>query len=154
MPHCRVIWIFGQTLDNFLAYAPFLPKFGICQDSPLCDFILAFAKRLMESCSIPHLSFSQISHFRGNCQLSICFFYCLTIFFCQTFDESLPNWPISQFIIFVRFTSIDVLVFSHWFHFCQTFCKLLPILSLSYNPQLVVKMPLLSSHLNIWPNPW
>ena len=74
-----------------MAYAPFLPKVGICQDSPLCDFILVFAKRLMESCSIPHLSFSQISHFRGNCQLSICFFCCLTIFFvrpsmnpCQT----------------------------------------------------------------------
>ena len=53
-PFCHLIWIFSQTLDEFLAHSSYLSKFSFCQYSPLCHLILSFARSRMDSCSIPH----------------------------------------------------------------------------------------------------
>ena len=86
-PFCHLICIFGHTLDEFLTYSPFLPKF------PLFDQSLPFSynRHLSRFPSLsPHLRFCQtfnrflanspfspICHFRENCQLPLGLFRCL-----------------------------------------------------------------------------
>jgi len=75
--------------------------------------------------------------------------------FCQTFDESLPNSPVLQFVIFVKPTIIDMLVLSYCFNFCQPFC-LINFCRICHFRKIhnnLSRCPFLSSYLNILPNP-
>ena len=65
---CHLIWIFGRSLDDFLAYSPFLPKFPFfAQNLPF-----SYNRRLSRFSSLsPHLRF------------------------CKTFDGFLPfSWKL------------------------------------------------------------
>ena len=114
---CHVIWIFGRSLDDFLAYSPFLPKFPFfAQNLPF-----SYNRRLSRFSSLsPHLRF------------------------CKTFDGFLPfSWKLpaanrplllshlnilpdlrwilgkfanfSKYVIFVRPTIIGMPLFSSSF---------------------------------------
>ena len=87
---CHVIWIFGRSLDDFLAYSPFLPKFPFF--APNLPF--SYNRRLSKFPSLlPHLRFckpfdrflpispfSSICHSRENRQLPIGLFCSHLIF--------------------------------------------------------------------------
>ena len=103
VPFCHLTWIFGRSLDDFLVYSPFLPKFPFFAQ----NLSFSYNRHLSRFPCLPpqlrfcksfdgFLLFSLICGFRENCQLPIGLFCCLIEIFCQTFDESLTNSPISQ----------------------------------------------------------
>ena len=123
-PFSHLIWIFGQTLDEFLAHSPYLWNFVFGQYSPLCHLIWGFNHIL--GGFLLNSPFSQIAIFvkNANCQYD-CFVVSLS--------QSFPNSPVrfAKYVIFVKPTIIDMPLFSSCFNFCQTLNKFFPNLSFS-----------------------
>ena len=116
-PFCHLIWIFGQTLDEFLAHSSYLSKFAFRQYSALCHLVWGFPDcgRILAQFSI----FS-ICHFCENCQLWIYLFCCLIVSILAEF---------TKYVIFVNPTIMDMPLLSSCFKFCQTLNNFFPNLS-------------------------
>ena len=104
-PFCHLIWIFGQTLGEFLVHSPYLSKFAVCQYFRLCHLIWGFASSWMDSCSaLLNSPFSQICHF---CEIANCQYACFVV----SSSQSLSNSTVSQNMSFSYSPQVSTCLF-------------------------------------------
>ena len=120
---CHLIWIFGQTLDDFFGTLAIFVE--IC----LLSIFLSLSPHLRFCQTVdgflPNSPFSEIRHSCVNRQLSMCLFCCLIVSILAKFSG------FAKYAIFVKPTIIDMPLLSSCFNFCQTLNKFLPNLSFS-----------------------
>ena len=122
-PFCHLIWIFGQTLDDFFGTLAIFVEIYLFSIFPSLSPQMRFCQTV--DGFLPNSPFSQICHFCVNRHLSICLFCCFIVSVLAKFAG------FAKYVIFVKPTIIDMPLLWSCFNFCQTLNKFFPHLSFS-----------------------